>query len=92
MIPVHLDDQAEADLFATAEYLANWSSQAAERFIQQFWSVVQDLRQFPELGQGPHREARFRLLRRGPYQFVYELRDGDVLLLRILDGRRGDTV
>ena len=85
LIPAHLEDSAVAELLAITRYLATLGVRRAEEFVAIFWSVVEDLRAFPALGQ--HIAGDKRVLRRGVYRFVYQLRDEDVLILRILDGR-----
>lgn len=87
MTPLHIDVRAEEDLFEITRYLLGFGADAADRFVAAFWDVVEDLRQFPELGQRSREHPEIRVMRRGIYLFLYEAREEDVLLLRILDGR-----
>lgn|GEM_PF-6829909 len=87
MTPVDISPRAEAELLEIAGRLAEFGPQAALAFVDTFSSVIDQLRDFPELGQASRRIPHQRVLRRGVYRFVYEFRDGTVLLLGILDGR-----
>ena len=84
---VALDPRAEAEFLEIVDYLSSFSPDAALRFVDTYWSVIEQLREFPELGQLIRGSITKRVLRRGVYRFVYEVGDRDTLLLRILDGR-----
>ena len=84
---IDVDDRATADLLEIVDYLSDYSPSAAERVIGHFEDVLRQLRDFPASGQIHAANPATRVLRRGVYRFIYSVRDGDVLLLRILDGR-----
>ncbi len=85
---VDVSDLAEDDLLEITAFLADASLVAAERFIQTFTKVIDDLRQFPEIGRQDLEDPATRILNRGNYRFVYEVSQTGLMLLRILDGRR----
>jgi plasmid stabilization system protein ParE len=87
VIPVHLSARAESDFFARVTWLSERSTRRAVQFIDSFEGVLEDLRQFPELGTVAA-DGRTRILKRGGLRYLYVHVEGRVILLRLLDPRR----
>jgi plasmid stabilization system protein ParE len=87
--PVDVSALALSDLLAIANWLVDYASaKRANQFIDDFESVLEDLRRFPELGPLDIND-RTRILRRGGYRFRYVIGQDRLTLLRITDPRRG---
>ena len=90
MSQIEITASALADLLEIVDRLSDRSVAAAERFITDYEAAVQQLRAYPKSG----RKARFssprnaRVLHRGVYDLLYEVREDRVVLRRIVDGRR----
>ena len=91
---VLISRQAEEDLSESFAYLAVNNSDAAERFKTETKKALIQLSAHPELGPHPgwetrHPSLRFWVINRfHNYLIYYEVREAEVSIERVLDGRR----
>ena len=86
---VIITERAETDLLDICRFLG--PSRTGERLVADFERIIQDLRQFPNLGRTGHPLAgskRARTLFMGDYVMTYEVVDDRVFVRRILHGAR----
>jgi len=76
---------ALSDLDVTLEHIAQDNPEAAQAVGQRILAAVARLDQFPEIGRAGRRQGTRELaIPRLPYLLVYQLREQNVVLLRVL--------
>jgi len=91
---VVISRRAEDDLTQIYRWLAaQYDPGAAERFPVQAETALAQLGQHPRLGPHPrwatcHKGLRFWVISRTSYIIYYEVREAEVSIERVLDGRR----
>jgi plasmid stabilization system protein ParE len=91
---VVISRRAEDDLAQIYAWLATqYDLGAAERFRVQAEQALTLLGHHPRLGPHPgwatrHKSLRFWVISRSSYVIYYEVREGEVFIERVLDGRR----
>ncbi|WP_456406366.1 type II toxin-antitoxin system RelE/ParE family toxin [Thiolapillus sp.] len=83
-------DPALADLEDIAEYIALDKPTAAKRLVQQVFSAVERLRQFPESGRRPPElgDVPCREMIVGPCRVFYRHDGQTVVILHVMRGER----
>lgn len=91
---VHLVEDAEKDLLDIYQYIAvNDSVEQADRLLDHLEETVQKLETFPLRGHIPSELERigvfdFKEINYKPFRIIYEIRESEVFVHCILDGRR----
>jgi toxin ParE1/3/4 len=89
MARVERSRQAEEDLLAIAEYIAQDSPNAASRWLNQIEETIDSLAQQPLIGEAvDYLRSGVRRFTQGKYLLFYEPRDTGVLLVRVIHGAR----
>ncbi|MGE3073013.1 MAG: type II toxin-antitoxin system RelE/ParE family toxin [Dehalococcoidia bacterium] len=84
---VQVSERAIDDLLEIVGRLADISPPGAAAFVDSYERILDQLRDFPLLGQASDREPEMRVMRSGPYRFLYWVSVDRVILSRIIDGR-----
>jgi toxin ParE1/3/4 len=91
---VTFSDLAEADIEAILDYVAeNHSTERAAKLLAEFRKLADSLCQFPERGNVPKELEsfgvfEFRQLIYAPYRLFYNVKEAEVSILLVADGRR----
>jgi toxin ParE1/3/4 len=85
-------EEAEADLLAIADFLAELSNAAAFRFIDAIQAALGRLSLFPSTGHS-HRDlpSAYRVMTVDEWEIVYREESDHVIVVRIVHGRRDLT-
>jgi toxin ParE1/3/4 len=84
--------QAERDLEAITDFIAEYDPGAALKLVQRFQERWELLSNFPLTGQRrPDLDQEARHVIVGPYLTLYRIREDTVEIVRILHGRRNIT-
>jgi toxin ParE1/3/4 len=85
---VVLSDKADSDLLRTYRYLGERSPAAADTFIQRIDSNLKNLSRFPFIGrERANLAAGLRSLVVGLHLVFYVVEAGQIVVVRIIDGR-----
>ncbi len=91
-LPIKTTANARADLDELWNSIALQSLASAERLMARLDYRIRSLAQFPETGIArPEIFENLRLLVEGNYLILYLLRDGIVIILRVVHGARDLT-
>ena len=91
---VRLAVEAEADLAAIADHLAEYASpNIADAWLEKFLETIASLERFPDRGSMPKELdgapfRGYRQLHLRPYRIIYRTEGKTVLVAVIVDGRR----
>jgi toxin ParE1/3/4 len=85
-----VSSEAEDDLRGLLSYTEQqWGQQQHRKYLRQFTEAFAELVRFPGLGVArPDLGANFRSFRVGQHIVLYQPSDREVLIVRILHGRR----
>ena len=83
-------EPALTDLDEIAEYIALDKVQAARRLVQQIFSSIECLEQFPESGRSPPElvRSRYREVIVGPCRVFYRIEQSKIYILYVMRGER----
>ena len=91
---VKLSETAEFDIFDIHDYVALHDTlESADRLLDGIVQAVFSLTQMPQRGHCPPELDRignrdFREIHFKPYRIIYSIRENEVMVLCVLDGRR----
>ena len=83
-------EPALLDLEEIAEYIALDKRSAAQKFVQNVFSSIERLEQFPESGRVPPEleDSRYREVIAGPCRIFYRIDNDTVFILYVMRGER----
>jgi toxin ParE1/3/4 len=91
-LPIKITANARADLDELWNSVAQHNIDSAERLMQRLDYRIRSLSQFPETGiPRPEIYDNLRLLVEGNYLVLYLVRDGMIIILRVVHGARDLT-
>ncbi len=89
MKPVRFEPLAEIELAEAVDYYDGKLPRLGDKFLEQVWSVVEQIEAFPESSQVFRGRLRRAPIPRFPYFLIYCLHDTAIDVVAVMHQRRG---